>query len=42
MPLGSTVHIGNSDTLKSIYYAHFHFITKYGNLGGGASNSRKI
>jgi NADH:ubiquinone oxidoreductase subunit H len=39
----SMFHISNINTLKSIYFAYFHSIIKYGIiLGGNASNSRKI
>jgi hypothetical protein len=31
----STVRIGNSDTLRSIYYAYFYSIIKYGIISGG-------
>jgi hypothetical protein len=37
------VHIGNSNTLKSIYCAYLHSVIKYGIiLGGNFSNSGKI
>ena len=37
------VHINNISTLKSIYYAHFHSVIKYGIImGGNSSNSGKI
>jgi hypothetical protein len=34
-------HISNTDTLKSIYFAHFHSLTKYGIILGGNSPERK-
>jgi len=37
------VHISNINTLKSIYYAHFHSVIKYGIIiGSNSSNSGKI
>jgi len=37
------VHISNSNTLKSIYYAPFNSVTKYEIImGGNSSNSGKI
>jgi hypothetical protein len=37
------VYIGNINTLKSIYYAYFHSIIKYGMVfGDNSSNSGKI
>jgi hypothetical protein len=37
------IHISNINTRKSIYYAYFHSIIKYGIfLGGNSSNSGKI
>jgi len=39
----SVVHISNINTLKSIYYAYFSSIIKYGIIFEGNSfNSRKI
>ena len=39
----SMVHISTFNTLKSIYYACFHCIIKYGMIfGGNSSNSGKI
>jgi len=39
----SMVHISNINSLKSIYYAYFHSITKYGIIfWGNSSNSGKI
>jgi hypothetical protein len=39
----SMVHISNINTLKSIYYAYFHFIIKYGiSFLGNSSNIGKI
>jgi hypothetical protein len=39
----STVQISNINTLKSIYFAYFHSVVKYGIiLGGNFSNSGKI
>jgi hypothetical protein len=39
----SMFHIVKIDTLKSIYFAYFHSIMKYGIIfGGNSSNSRKI
>jgi len=35
-------HIRNMNTLKSIYYAHFHSVLKYGIILGDSSNSGKI
>jgi hypothetical protein len=36
-------HISNNNTLKSIYFAYFHCIWKYGIIfWGNSSNSRKI
>jgi hypothetical protein len=36
-------YISNSNTLKSMYYAHFHSIIKYGIIfWGNSSNSGKI
>ena len=41
--LSSMVHISNINTLKSIYYAYFHSIIKYGIIfWGNSSNSGKI
>jgi len=35
--------ISNVNTLKSIYYVHFHFFIKYGIIfGGNSSNSGKF
>jgi hypothetical protein len=28
--VGSTLHFSNTDTLKSIYFAYFHSLMKYG------------
>jgi hypothetical protein len=37
------VHINNINTVKSIYYAHFHSVIKYSIImGGNSSNSGKI
>jgi hypothetical protein len=37
------VHISDINTHKSIYYAYFHSIIKYGtNFGGNSANSGKI
>jgi hypothetical protein len=40
------LHFGNTDTLKSVYFAYFHSIMKYGIIlgggGGNSSNSKKI
>jgi hypothetical protein len=33
----SMLHISNIDTLKSIYFAYFHFLMKYGIILGGNS-----
>ena len=39
----SMVHLGNTDILKSIYYAYSHCIIKYRVMfGGNFSNSGKI
>ena len=39
----SMVHISNIDTLKSIYYAHFHSVIKCGIIfWGNSPNSRKF
>ena len=39
----SMVHIGNINTLKSIYCAYFHSVIKYGVIfWGNSSNSGKI
>jgi len=39
----SMVHVSNISTLKSIYYAYFHSIIKYGIIfWGNSSNSGKI
>jgi hypothetical protein len=39
----SMLHISNTDTLKSISFAYFHSIMKYGIIfWGNSSNSRKI
>jgi len=39
----SKVHISNINTLKSIYYAYFHFVTRYGIVfWGTSSNSGNI
>jgi hypothetical protein len=36
-------HIGNIDTLKSVYFAYFHSIMKYGIIfWGSSSNSKRI
>jgi len=41
--LRSIVHVSNISTLKSIYYAYFHSIIKYGIIfWGNSSNSGKI
>jgi hypothetical protein len=41
--VSSVFHISSINTLKSIYFAHFHSIIRYGIiLGGNSSNSRKI
>jgi hypothetical protein len=37
------VHISNINTLKTFYYAYFHFIIKYRTIfGGNSSNGGKI
>ena len=37
------VHISNINILKSIYYAYFHSVIKYGIImGGNSSNNGKI
>jgi hypothetical protein len=33
--VGLMVHISNIDTVKSIYYAYFHSVIKYGNIFWG-------
>jgi hypothetical protein len=39
----SIYHISNINTLKSIYFAYFHYIIKYGIIfRGNSSNSKKI
>jgi hypothetical protein len=39
----STFHVSNTDTLKSVYFAYFHSIMKYGIIfGGNSSSSKKI
>jgi hypothetical protein len=39
----SMCHISNTDTLKSIYFAYFHLIMKYGIIClENSSNSKKI
>jgi hypothetical protein len=39
----SMYHISNSNTLKSVYFAYFHSIIKYGIIfWGNSSNSKKI
>ena len=35
-------HVSNINTLKSIYYAHFHYVIKYGIIWGNTSNTVKI
>jgi hypothetical protein len=36
-------HISNSDTLRSVYFACFHSIMKYGiTFGGNSSNSKEL
>jgi hypothetical protein len=35
-------HISNTDTLKSIYFAYFHSIMKYGIIFGGNSPNSKM
>jgi hypothetical protein len=37
------LHIRNIDTLKSIYFAYFHYLMKYGIiLGGNLSDNKKV
>jgi hypothetical protein len=37
------LHVSNTDTLKSVYFAYFHSIMKYGIIfWGNSSNSKKI
>jgi hypothetical protein len=37
------LHVGNTDTVKSVYFAYFHTIMKYGiMLWGNSSYSKKI
>jgi len=39
----SMVHTSNMHTLRSIYYAHFHSVIKYGiKFWGNSTNSGKI
>jgi hypothetical protein len=39
----SLLHIDNTDTLKSIYVAYFHFLMKYGIIFcGKSSHSKKV
>jgi hypothetical protein len=38
----SIFHVSNTDTLKSIYFAYFHSIMKYGITFGNLSNSKMI
>jgi len=39
----SMAHISDINTLKSIFYAYFNYVLKYGTIfGGNASNSGKI
>jgi hypothetical protein len=40
--VGSVFHISNTDTLKSIYFAYFHSIMKYGIIVWGNSSNSKI
>ena len=41
--VGQMYHISNNNTLKSIYFAYFHSIIKYGIMfRGNSSNSKKI
>jgi hypothetical protein len=42
MQLG-LLHFSNIDTLKSIYFAYFHTLMKYGLIfGGNSSDSKKV
>jgi hypothetical protein len=37
------LHINNIDTLKSIYFAYFHSLIKYGIISGSnSSDSKKV
>jgi hypothetical protein len=39
----SMFHLGNTDTIKSVYIAYFHSIMMYGIIfGGNSSSSKKI
>jgi hypothetical protein len=44
MQCSSVLHISNTDTLKSIYFAYFHSLIKYEIIwgGGNSSDSKKI
>jgi hypothetical protein len=37
----SMLHISNADILKSIYFAYFHSLMKYGKIFWGNSSDRK-
>jgi hypothetical protein len=39
----SMLHVSNTNTLKSVYFAYFHSVMKYEIIfGGNSSNSKKI